>query len=431
MGLAAVVILVLANGFFVAAEFALVSVRRSRVAELVAEGRANALLLRTATDRLDAHLAATQFGITLSSLALGWVGEPAIAHLIEPALRFLPDPFGTAAAHGIAVAVAFALVTTLHIVFGELAPKSLALQRGEATALVVVRPLAVFLMVFRPAIHLLNWLGNSVLRLVGLRPGGEEEALHSPQELKILVAASQKAGLLDEAQSDVVGRVFGISELKARSIMTPRLEVEWIDVGDPAERILETLRESRHEQFVVSRIEIDDIVGVVRKQDLLAQVLTGGAIDVAAATADAVVVHESLSLVALLQMFRERPVRLAVVVDEYGGLEGVVTQTDLLEAIAGDIAGSPDEEPGIERRGDGTVEVAGRMPVAEAFELFGLPGPPARDVDTLAGFAVSRFGRIPAQGDGFDAGGWSFVVHRMDGRRIDRILARKPEARAA
>ena len=401
------------------------------MAELVAEGRANAVPLRAATDRLDAHLAATQFGITLSSLALGWVGEPAIAHLIEPLLRFLPDPVGTAAAHGIAVAAAFALVTTLHIVFGELAPKSLALQKGEATALFVVRPLAAFLLVFRPAIHLLNWLGNSVLRLAGLRPGGEGEALHSPQELKILVAASQKAGLLDEAQSDVVGRVFGISELKVRSIMTPRLDVEWIDIGDPREKVLETLRDSRHEQFVVSSVEVDEIVGVVRKQDLLAQVLRGGEIDVAAATSDAVVVHESLTLVALLQMFRERPVRLAVVVDEYGGLEGVVTQTDLLEAIAGDIAGSPDEEPEVQRRVDGAVEVAGRMPVGEAFELFGLPGPPARDVDTLAGFAVSRFGRIPAPGDGFIAGGWSFEVQRMDGRRIDRILARKPEARAA
>ncbi|HEV7286137.1 MAG TPA: CNNM domain-containing protein, partial [Kaistia sp.] len=189
-GILAVLLLVAANGFFVAAEFALVAVRRSRVTELVAAGRTNALALKRAVDHLDAYLAATQLGITISSLALGWVGEPALAHLIEPWLAMLPGNIATAASHTIAVVISFVIITALHIVLGELAPKSLALQRSETTALWVVRPLSVFLFVLRPAILSLNGLGNLVLRLCGLRPGAGEESLHSPEELKLLIAAS-------------------------------------------------------------------------------------------------------------------------------------------------------------------------------------------------------------------------------------------------
>ncbi|OYX67817.1 MAG: hemolysin, partial [Rhizobiales bacterium 32-66-11] len=186
IGILAVLILVAANGFFVAAEFSLVAVRRSRVTELVAAGKMNASALKRAVDNLDANLAATQLGITLSSLALGWVGEPALAHLIEPLLSGLPGSLATAGSHTIAVVIAFAIITTLHIVLGELAPKSLALQRSETTALWVVRPLGMFLFLLRPAIILLNGLGNLVLRLCGLQPGAGEGSLHSPEELKLL-----------------------------------------------------------------------------------------------------------------------------------------------------------------------------------------------------------------------------------------------------
>src|SRR5262245_53269216 len=206
----AVFALVFANGFFVAAEFSLVAVRRSRVTELVEAGRSHARPLQRALDRLDAHLAATQLGITISSLALGWIGEPALAHLVEPALVALGVPAAAAGAHAVAIAVAFIVITALHIVLGELAPKSLALQRSEGTALGIVRPLSFFLLLFRPAIFVLNGLGNQLLRLVGLQPGKEGEALHSPEELKLLVAASQEGGLLERDQQQVVERIFAI-----------------------------------------------------------------------------------------------------------------------------------------------------------------------------------------------------------------------------
>src|SRR5215204_1478887 len=204
LGILAVFALVAANGFFVAAEFSLVAVRRSRVEELVATGRTNARALHRAVTALDANLAATQLGITISSLALGWIGEPALAHLVEPLLTALPGNLIGAASHAIAVAIAFIIITMLHIVLGELAPKSLALQRSEGTALWVVRPLALFLFIFRPAILFLNGLGNRVLRLAGLQPGGVEGSLHSPEELKLLVAQSQEGGLLQPIQQEAL-----------------------------------------------------------------------------------------------------------------------------------------------------------------------------------------------------------------------------------
>ena len=212
IGIFAVLVLVVANGFFVAAEFSLVSVRRSRVAELVDAGRTNAAALQRAVNNLDANLAATQLGITISSLALGWIGEPALAHLIEPLLSSLPEWLAAAGSHALAVAIAFVIITALHIVLGELAPKSLALQHSEGTALWVIRPLGLFLFLFRPAIIALNGLGNLVLRLFGLRPGTGEESVHSPEELRLLVAESQEAGLLHRAQEEVVQRVFDIGD---------------------------------------------------------------------------------------------------------------------------------------------------------------------------------------------------------------------------
>ncbi|ACA18768.1 protein of unknown function DUF21 [Methylobacterium sp. 4-46] len=427
LGLFAVVFLVFANGFFVAAEFALVAVRRSRVQELVAERRANAAALQRATDHLDAHLAATQLGITISSLALGWVGEPALAHLIEPLLAWLPSPLGIASAHAIAVAIAFVVITALHIVLGELAPKSLALQRSERTALVVVRPLRLFLILFRPAIAFLNGLGNGVLRLCGLQPGTGEDSLHSPAELTLLVAASQEAGLIQEAQQEAVARIFGIGERRIRDIMTPRHEVDWVDVEEPREAILDSVRACRHEALVASRGEIHEIVGVLRKQDILNQILDGAEPDIAGLVREPIVVHEAMPILRVLETFKAKPVRMAIVVDEYGNLEGIVTQTDLLEAIAGDIPDAEDEEPMVVERQDGSLLIDGMMPAVEAFERLGFSQAPDTDeYSTLAGYVISELGRIPTAGDTFEREGWRFEVVDMDGRRVDKVLAERP-----
>lgn len=419
----AVFAFVFANGFFVAAEFSLVAVRRSRVAELVAAGRSNAKALQRAVDRLDAYLAGTQLGITISSLGLGWIGEPALAHLFEPMLAGLPSQIITAGSHAIAVAVAFVLITALHIVLGELAPKSLALQRSERTALFVVRPLELFLLVFRPAILALNALGNLVLRLAGLRGGGNEGALHSPEELKLLVAASQEAGLLHQAQQEVVERVIDIGERRISDIMTPRPEVEWFDVEDAPEEILGTIRACRHEQLLAGRGNIDEPLGMIVKQDLLDQVLDGRKPDPIAAIREPLVVHESTTILRVLDQFKRSPVRLAIIVDEYGILEGIVTQTDLLEAIAGNLPASADEEPDVVVREDGSLLIDGTMAAPEAFDRLGIRDRKIMgDFHTAAGFVLSQLGHLPDVGETFSWEGWRFEIVDMDGHRIDKLL---------
>lgn len=423
VGILAVFALVAANGFFVAAEFSLVAIRRSRVTELVAAGRANAAALQKAVENLDANLAATQLGITISSLALGWVGEPALAHLIEPLLDALPEAMARSGSHAIAVAVAFGVITALHIVLGELAPKSLALQRSEVTALWVVRPLGMFLFLFRPAILALNGLGNLVLRAVGLKPGSGEETLHSAEELKLIVAASHEGGLLDAAQQEVVQRVFNIGDRPIADIMTPRREVDWVDVGDGRDEMVRSIRECRHEQLLVGRGDIDEPLGMVLKKELLDQALDGQPPDPLAILREPLSVHESTSIFRVLDQFKKAPVRLAIVVDEYGTMNGVVTQTDLLSAIAGDLPEIEGEDPDVVTRDDGSLLVDG---MASAFDLWprlGLRAPPDEGgFHTVAGFALARLGRIPEAGDHFDFEGWRFEVVDMDGRRIDKLL---------
>lgn len=425
-GLLAVLAFVLANGFFVAAEFSLVAVRRSRVMELVAAKRMNAEALERALGNLDANLAATQLGITVSSLALGWVGEPAIAHLVEAPFSRVAGSFAGVGAYTIAVALSFVIITALHIVLGELAPKSLALQRSEETALWVVRPLALFRWLFSPAITVLNGLGNLVLRLVGLRPGAGEGSLHSASELKLIVAESQDAGLLQEAQEEIVVRTLDIGNRAIGEFMTPRTEVDWIDLFDDRETIRRVVLESRHGELLVARGSIDEIVGVVAKKDLLGQALAGRELDPVAAVGEPLLIHEGVPIFKVLELFKQAPVRLAVVVDEYGGLEGIVTQTDLLEALAGDLPDDEGETPDIIERADGSLLIDGMAPVNGILGRLGLSlRPHHTGFHTIAGFVLAELGRLPATGDWFSYDGWRFEVVDMDGRRIDKLLVRR------
>ncbi|MDK1385929.1 hemolysin family protein [Sinorhizobium sp. 8-89] len=427
IGILAVFLLVGANGFFVAAEFSLVSVRRSRVAELVSQRRMNASALQHAVDNLDANLAATQLGITISSLALGWVGEPALAHLIEPLMTVLPATWASVGSHAIAVAVSFIIITALHIVLGELAPKSLALQRSEGTALAVVRPLALFLFLLRPAILALNGLGNLVLRLIGLRPGAGEASLHSPTELKLLVAESQEAGLLDAAQQELVERIFSIGDRRISDFMTPRIEIDWIDADDSQAEILKTIRECRHEQLLIGRGNIDYPLGMVLKKDLLDQLLDRQSLDVLSVVREPLILHESTAVFRVLEKFKSAPVRLAAIIDEYGSLEGIVTQTDLLEAIAGDLPDTETVEPDIVVREDGSMLIEGMMAAHDAFERLGFHDRPEGDFHTIAGFALQVLGHLPHVGESFDFEGWRFEIVDMDGMRIDKLLASRTD----
>lgn len=425
LGILAIFVLVAANGFFVTAEFSLVAVRRSRVAELVAAGRMNAKALQRAVNNLDANLAATQLGITISSLALGWIGEPVLAQLIEPFLRGVPHSVARAESHGIAVAIAFTIITALHIVLGELAPKSVALQRSERAALWVVRPLGVFLLLFRPAIVVLNGLGNFVIRRVGLRPESEEKALHSPEELKLLVQASHAAGILQHQQQEVVVRVLSIGARRIQDIMTPRMDIDWIDVQDSPQKMLRIIRECRHEHLLVGRGGIDEPLGVLSKKDLLDQLLDGHTIEPLKVMQKPLLVHEMTSIFKVLEQFKQKPVHLGVIINEYGNLEGIVTQADLLEALAGDLPAVEGDEPDIFQREDGSFLIEGTMSVQDALDRLGIRAQLGVGIHTVAGFALMQFGHLPKTGETFSYEGWCFEILDMDGLRIDKLLARR------
>ncbi|MEH2289353.1 hemolysin family protein [Nostoc sp.] len=423
--LLSVIFLVLANGFFVAAEFALVALRRSRVEQLVIQAHPRAKALQRAVNNLDAYLAATQLGVTISSLGLGWLGEPAIAVLVEPAFHWLPKSLSQTSAHTLSVVIAFTIITSLHIVLGELAPKSLALQRTERTAFAVINLLELYLVIFRPAVQALNNLGNFVLKLIGLEPGSSEELLHSTEELKLLVAASHEAGLLGEAEQDVVERVFSIGNRQVSAFMTPRTEMVWLDIDEPLSKIRSQVIESIHSFFPVAQQSIDNLLGIVQTKEFLAQNPTQ-AIELQALLKPLLYVPESMKALNLLELFKKSGTHLALIVDEYGVTQGLVTITDIVEAIVGDIPTSEElADPDIVQREDGSWLLDGLLPIDELKEILDirklLPGA-GINYQTLGGFVVNQLGHIPLVAEHFEWAGLRFEVVSMDGNRVDKVL---------
>src|SRR5215218_761675 len=381
MGILAVVVLVAANGFFVAAEFSLVAVRRSRVAELVAAGRMHAKALQRAVDTLDAHLAATQLGITIASLALGWIGEPALAHLIEPAIARIPGLSSAtrdALARTLGFALAFSLITVLHIVFGELAPKSLALQRPERTALRAAGPIHAFYLAFRPVIALLNGVGNGVVRMVGIEPAAGHERVQSAQELMLAIDASREAGLVDPAAHAIVDRAFVFADLAVRQVMVPRTEMVAVPIDAPLRDLVRVAAASGYTRLPVYDRDADHLVGIFnvkRVLPLLADRLgdDGGGRPVFALVdylRPLFLVPESVPAADVLERMRRERVQLAVVVDEYGGTAGIVSLEDLVEALVGEIRdeGEPVAIEGVAP--DGSRVLDGLTPLAELRERY-------------------------------------------------------------
>lgn len=420
--LAAVLALVFANGFFVAAEFALVTVRKTRIDQLIAEGSRLARPVRRAISEPDSYIAATQLAITMSSLGLGWIGEPAIASVIEPLLGRLPVALRAPTAHSIAVAVAFAIITTLHIVLGELAPKTVALQYAERTALVVGRPTEIFMRVFWPFITALNGTGRAVVRLLGLKPPSGSSMVHSEEELKMLVTASQEAGVLEEEEEQMLHRVFGFGDLTAGQVMLPRTEMIGLPVRGPKRELLERL--GRVMQFVVPvyGAHLDDVLGQVRMRDLLAVVTApGDAADLTPLLEDALTVPETLKADDLLTEMRKRRTPLAIVIDEYGGTAGMVTFERLMERIVGEIGPADGGgTPSISVLTDGSAMIDGLALTTDVNVQFAL-GIDEDLYDTIGGFVLGRIGRRPRLGDVVEVGGRKIRVEALDGLRVARV----------
>jgi len=433
--------LVLLNGFFVAAEFSLVSVRKTRIDQLANEGSARARQVGRALEHLDLYIAATQLGITMASLALGFVAEPAIAALLEPLFVHIPFLHGEGAiigSHTVALVIAFAIATALHIVFGELAPKSIALQRTEATALWITVPLDIFAKIFRLPITILNNIGNGVVRLIGLQPNGKHGGIHSVEELELLVHSSREAGLLEEQQEQMVSGVFDFSERRASRVMTPRTELHAVPVTISLDALTTEAAEGRHSRLVVYENDLDHIVGVVHAKDVLralAQRLTtttGNGAALPPFNARDILRQvpffpESLPLDELMAALRRQGAQMAVTVDEFGGTAGIVTLEDLLEEIVGEVQDEFDQrQESIVAQQDGNYLIDGLMSVEEVDERFNL-GVEEPFYETLGGYVFGQIGRAASIGDEITApSGRCLRVTELDGLRVARVLLLAP-----
>jgi CBS domain containing-hemolysin-like protein len=425
--------LVFANGFFVAAEFAIVTVRKTRVDQLIAEGHRSARAVRRAVTAPDRYIAATQLGITMASIGLGWVGEPAVAAIIQPVFAALPAQIAEATAHSIAVAIAFAVVTALHIVLGELAPKTIALEKAEATALLVVRPTELFMKTFWPFIRLLNGTGRAVVNLLGLRSRGGHAMVHSEEELKMLVTASQEAGVLEEHEEQMLHRVFGFADLTAGRVMVPRTELIGVPAGTPIRDVATVIGDLRATRLPVYQTDLDDVIGMVHVTDVLralvaTDVSSDQAVTAASIARETVTVPESLGADDLLAEMRRRRVREALVIDEYGGTAGLVTFESLMERIAGEVpseAGAGAER--VHLRPDGSADIDGLALVADVNTQFGLH----IDEDTyttVGGYVLGRLGRRPRVGDIVDVESRRLRVDALDGWRVAKVWLSGPNA---
>jgi putative hemolysin len=417
----AVVMLVLGNGFFVASEFSLVAIRRSRVDQLVAEGRGSAVVVQRAVANLDLYLAATQLGITITSLALGWIGEPALAVLIEPAFQWLPDAWGKAATHSAAVAIAFMIITALHIVLGELAPKSLAIQRPEAVALVVARPLEWFLVVLRPAIFVLNWLGNSVLRMFGLKAAQEGHSVHSAEELKMLIEAGAKEGTIGKEEGTLIKGVFRLADQPVGAVMTPRPKIKWLNLQSPIEEICRRIAETSFSRLPVAEGNAENIVGILEKRDLAATGLPRTIDDLKKVLRKALYIPDTAPSLKSIDVLREGKQDVAIVVNEFGGVEGLLTVQDVLFSIRASIAREVGETEKL-KQPDGSWLLNAFMPIEnlkDAFRLGELPD--QTTYHTLGGFMLHQLAKIPRAGDSFEYGDYRFVVAEMLGTRIVHV----------
>jgi len=417
----AVALIVLANAFFVAAEFALVAARRTRLEAMIRRGHGNAKLALKVVSALDRYISGTQLGITLSSLGLGWVGEAAIAESLAGIFAGLPAPISGLMTHGVAIAVAFGIITFLHIVLGELVPRSIALLFPERVGIWVAAPLVAFTVVTNPFIWVLKTSANLVLRLFGLRAPTHLEQLHSPEELRMLVEQSHKAGTLDRDDARLLAGVFEFSEKNAREVMTPRTDLVALPadatLADAADRIAGAGRS----RYPVYRGSLDDIVGIVHAKDVLAALRKDGPPSpLASLMRPAHFVPGSREVEDVLADMKLRKAHMVIILDEFGGTAGLVTMEDLLEEIVGQIEDEydrPRTSLAASSPGGSNAVFPGSAELSEVGEKTGL-ALLSEDYTTLGGFLFGALGRLPKVGDRIDVKGGAFEVTAMDGRRI-------------
>lgn len=422
LGLLLVVFFLLMNAFFVIAEFSLVRVRKSQLEIAVEDGKKGAKSAKMVADNVNAYLSACQLGITLASLALGWVGEPAVSVLISPLLA--PFNLPEAAVHAVGVAVGFILVTTLHVVVGELIPKSLAIFSTERYALFCAAPLVAFYKITYPIMVVFNGITNGVMKLLGHDVANEHE-VYTDEEIKILIDESTESGLIDAEANEYVDNIFELGDKDAEAIMTPRMDIICIDLDDSLEENLNLAKQYNYTRYPVCRENKDRIVGFVHVKDLYTLPADASMNDLEVRTI--VAVPEGLSIAKLLQELQTQRTKIAVVVDEHGGTAGIVTMSDIMEQIVGRIDDeySHGDDDEVTQLDDGSYLIDGSLPIDDVCELIGFTPEEAEECETAGGLLLALFDRIPDTGDTTDVVGKhaeaKFTVVDMDKRRIDKI----------
>jgi CBS domain containing-hemolysin-like protein len=424
-GLLLAIFLVVMNGVFVAAEFAFVKIRPTRVNTLVEEGKAGAGIVQGALKNLDGYLAVSQLGITLSSLGLGWIGEPAVAALIEPVLGELL-PAGTI--HLVSFALGFGFITFLHVVFGELAPKTFAIQEAERVAFLVAPLMKFFYYLFMPGIIVFNGTANYFTSLVGVSPASEGEETHSEEEIRMILSRSEETGEIDLDEVEMIESVFELGDTVAREVMVPRPDVQTVPASMALPELRSVVASGEYTRYVVLDEDGEQPIGFVHAKDILRasedqpgenSLPTAGEL-----ARDVLVIPETRRIDKVLAEFQSHGGgQIAVVIDEWGVFEGILTIEDILEEIVGEIRDEFDtavQEPTIERREDGTYVVDGGVPVHEVNERLGTQFA-LEDVETIGGFVFSRLGRVPKVGDEIEENGYLFRVDAVDDSRIERL----------
>jgi CBS domain containing-hemolysin-like protein len=414
-------VLVLLNGFFVAAEFAIVKIRASQLEPKVQEGNAMAILSKKIVSNLDGYLAATQFGITLASLGLGWIGEPVVSKILISGMELIGIALAPELAHQIALPMAFAIITVLHIVFGELAPKSIAIQRPEATTLLLSYPLHGFYLVFRPVVWVLNGVANFILKGIGITPSHGDE-VHSSDELRYLVQQQKDSGVIEAEDYDLIKNAFNFSERIVKQVMIPRRKVVGIDINDFDEAKLEHIIEEGYSRIPVFEDTLDQIVGVLHFKDLLLQLRKGNDLDLQKLIRPVFTVYESKPIGVLLREFQVNHQQMAVIIDEYGGVEGIVTMEDILEELVGEIQDEHDNEmPIVQHVNEQTYTVMGAASIDDINEILPHEISKEGDYETLAGYLISKLGRIPDTGETFLIAPYEFTILKKQRSSISQV----------
>lgn len=414
-----VLFLVLANGFFVASEFALVGVRRSRIEMMAQRGHRGAQRLLELLNHLNTYISATQLGITMASLALGWVGEPVFAHLLEAPLK---GRVSDVALHTISFAIAFAIITFLHIVLGELAPKTLALERAEKVALAVSWPMQAFYKVFRWPIKMLDWSGTKVVRLFGLHPSGEHAAVYTEDELRRLIDVSRQSGQLKDEEQQLIHRVFEFSDAAVREAMVPRTQVTAISADATLAETRNAFLQSGYSRLPVYGSAHDEIVGLLFRKDFDMGRINPDEFQLKDFVRPATFIPVNASLGEALRQMQSARVHFVFVIDEHGAMEGILTLEDLLEEIVGEIDDEFDEEAREQIKRDGkTYVLDGMLSVRDANQYLQLNLPEDGGYNTIAGFLMDRAGRLLHRGDRVDHERGVFEIERVERRRITRV----------